>query len=176
MQSIIKRRILYVVVSNCIIMIRIYDNEWPKSINFTKPHPNNKEWCVSRVSRVYRTWDGMNKTNPYELTFKAWFCAELISWTARLGLRNYFSTFLVSFPFHYWDGNQNGLNEAISHSSWKARKQLQSQNLLLGQVLFGREIGIINLQTPRNMELTKKIPILKKKVIFSKVAKILDIT
>lgn len=112
----------------------------------------------------------------YELTFKAWFCAELISWTARLGLRNYFSTFLVSFPFHYWDGNQNGLNEAISHSSWKARKQLQSQNLLLGQVLFGREIGIINLQTPRNMELTKKIPILKKEVIFSKVAKILDIT
>ena len=176
MQSIIKRRILYVVVSNCIIMIRIYDNEWPKSINFTKPHPNNKERCVSRVSRVYRTWDGMNKTNPYKLTFKAWFCAELISWTARLGLRNYFSTFLVSFPFHYWDGNQNGLNEAISNSSWKARKQLQSQNLLLGQVLFGREIGIINLQTPRNMELTKKIPILKKEVIFSKVAKILDIT
>ena len=157
-------------------MIRIYDNEWPKSINFTKPHPNNKERCVSRVSRVYTTWDGMNKTNPYELTFKAWFCAELISWTARLGLRNYFSTFLVSFPFHYWDGNQNGLNEAISNSSWKARKQLQSQNLLLGQVLFGREIGIINLQTPRNMELTKKIPILKKRVIFSQVAKILDIT
>ena len=131
--------------------------------------------CVTCVTCVpYLRWNEQNESLSMNWLLRLGFV--LRSFQARLGLRNYFSTFLVSFPFHYWDGNQNGLNEAISHSSWKARKQLQSQNLLLGQVLFGREIGIINLQTPRNMELTKKIPILKKEVIFPKVAKILDIT